>query len=83
MSLSSRAQRQAPDPRVPPFSGHRSARGGVSGWPISGLARGAKSGGSQPSRREIVFLFFSCSFPFLIFKFSNLLSNLVLNFKFN
>jgi hypothetical protein len=40
MSLSSRAQRQAPDPRVPPFSGHRSARGGVSGWLISGLARG-------------------------------------------
>jgi hypothetical protein len=42
MSLSSRAQRQAPDPRVPPFSGHRSTRGGVSGWPISGLARGLK-----------------------------------------
>jgi hypothetical protein len=71
MSLSSRAQRQAPDPRVPPFSGQRSARGGVLGWPISGLARGQKV---EVGRRwgrigpgEVAMLFFCLIsvFPFL------------------
>ena len=51
MSLSSRAQRQAPDPRVPPFSGHRSARGGVLGsgalLPASGRMAGWRGEGED------------------------------------
>jgi hypothetical protein len=60
MSLSSRAQRQAPDPRVPPFSGHRSARGGRS----DGMGHGRF--GPNRSCFPLFLYYFLFSFPFFI-----------------
>jgi hypothetical protein len=50
---------------------------------LVGWRGGLKVEVASPVGEKLFSLFFSCSFPFLIFKFSNLLSNLVLNFKFN